>query len=658
MLKKVANTVRGLSADAVEKANSGHPGLPIGCADIGALLYGKVMKYDPTQPEWPDRDRFILSAGHGSMLVYSLLHLAGFEVSLDDLKSFRQLGSKTPGHPEYGETPGVETTTGPLGQGFANAVGMAIAERMLAQRFNTEGHTIVDHYTYTLLGDGCMMEGISSEAASLAGHLGLGKLIAIYDDNEISIGGSTDITFTESVADRFKAYNWHVIEGVDGHDLKALEEAVKEAKEVNDKPSLIIAKTKIAFGAPTKEGSSSAHGAPLGEEEIRGLKKNIGFPEDKEFYIPDEVKEFFKDHTEKLKKEREEWEKAFTEWAEENPDLKEEWDKAHNLELPGDLEEIINNLEIKTPVATRKASGETLRKIADEIPYLVGGSADLAPSNKTYLDKYGEIQKDSFDGRNFRFGVREHAMGAIVNGLSLHKGVRPFCATFLVFSDYMRPAIRMAALMKQPVIYVFTHDSVYVGEDGPTHQPIEHVEALRVIPNLKVLRPADAEETKAAWLEAVKRTDGPTALVLTRQGLPHIEKEEGIVGFKRGGYIVHKEKGDRTDAVLMASGSEVSLAVEVAKLLEEKGKEVRVVSVPERREFVNQGTEYIEEVLGKDTFRVVLEAGVGNGWYRLLGHKCHVVSLEDFGMSGPGEEVARELGFDAEKIASDILARM
>ncbi|ACL70190.1 transketolase [Halothermothrix orenii] len=658
LLKKVANTVRGLSADAVEKANSGHPGLPIGCADIGALLYGKVMKYDPTQPEWPDRDRFILSAGHGSMLVYSLLHLAGFEVSLDDLKSFRQLGSKTPGHPEYGETPGVETTTGPLGQGFANAVGMAIAERMLAQRFNTEGHTIVDHYTYTLLGDGCMMEGISSEAASLAGHLGLGKLIAIYDDNEISIGGSTDITFTESVADRFKAYNWHVIEGVDGHDLKALEEAVKEAKEVNDKPSLIIAKTKIAFGAPTKEGSSSAHGAPLGEEEIRGLKKNIGFPEDKEFYIPDEVKEFFKDHTEKLKKEREEWEKAFTEWAEENPDLKEEWDKAHNLELPGDLEEIINNLEIKTPVATRKASGETLRKIADEIPYLVGGSADLAPSNKTYLDKYGEIQKDSFDGRNFRFGVREHAMGAIVNGLSLHKGVRPFCATFLVFSDYMRPAIRMAALMKQPVIYVFTHDSVYVGEDGPTHQPIEHVEALRVIPNLKVLRPADAEETKAAWLEAVKRTDGPTALVLTRQGLPHIEKEEGIVGFKRGGYIVHKEKGDRTDAVLMASGSEVSLAVEVAKLLEEKGKEVRVVSVPERREFVNQGTEYIEEVLGKDTFRVVLEAGVGNGWYRLLGHKCHVVSLEDFGMSGPGEEVARELGFDAEKIASDILARM
>ncbi|ACL69090.1 transketolase [Halothermothrix orenii] len=655
MLTQIADTVRGLSADAVEKANSGHPGLPIGCADIGALLYGKVMKYDPTQPEWPDRDRFILSAGHGSMLVYSLLHLAGFEVSLDDLKSFRQLGSKTPGHPEYGETPGVETTTGPLGQGFANAVGMAIAERMLAQRFNTEGHTIVDHYTYTLLGDGCMMEGISSEAASLAGHLGLGKLIAIYDDNEISIGGSTDITFTESVADRFKAYNWHVIEGVDGHDLKALEEAVKEAKEANDKPSLIIAKTKIAFGAPTKEGSSSAHGAPLGEEEIRGLKKNIGFPEDKEFYIPDEVKEFFKDHTEKLKKEREEWEKAFTEWAEENPDLKEEWDKAHNLELPGDLEETINNLEIKTPVATRKASGETLRKIADEIPYLVGGSADLAPSNKTYLDKYGEIQKDSFDGRNFRFGVREHAMGAIVNGLSLHKGVRPFCATFLVFSDYMRPAIRMAALMKQPVIYVFTHDSVYVGEDGPTHQPIEHVEALRVIPNLKVLRPADAEETKAAWLEAVKRTDGPTALVLTRQGLPHIEKEEGIVGFKRGGYIVHKEKGDRTDAVLMASGSEVSLAVEVAKLLEEKGKEVRVVSVPERREFVNQGTEYIEEVLGKDTFRVVLEAGVGNGWYRLLGHKCHVVSLEDFGMSGPGEEVARELGFDAEKIASDIL---
>lgn len=658
MLKEVANTIRGLSADAVEEAQSGHPGLPLGSAEIGALLYGEVMKYDPKDPDWPDRDRFILSAGHGSALIYSLLHLAGYDLSLEDLKNFRQLHSKTPGHPEYGYTPGVETTTGPLGQGFANAVGMAIAERMLAERFNTEEDTIIDHYTYTLIGDGGMMEGVVAEAASLAGHLGLGKLIAIYDDNDISIGGSTDITFTEDVGARFKAYGWHVVEDVDGHDFDSLRAAIKEAKEVKDKPSLIIAKTKIAYGAPTKVGTPAAHGEPLGEDEIRGMKEKLGLPVDKKFYVSDEVRDFFAKRAEELQQEKKGWEEKFANWAKANPELKEKWDNGYELKLPADFREVIEAFEIKAPVASRKSSGVVLQKIADEVDYLVGGSADLAPSNKTYLDKYGEIQRDNFAGRNFRFGVREHAMGAIVNGIALHKGLRPYCATFLVFSDYMRPAIRMAALMKQPVIYVFTHDSIYVGEDGPTHQPVEHIEALRLIPNLKVIRPADEEETKVAWIQAMERTDGPTALILTRQGLPHLDKVNGLEGAYKGGYIIEKEAGT-ADVVLMASGSEVSLAVEVAGLLREKGKDPRVVSIPDRVEFVKQGPDYIKEVIGgENLFKVAIEAGVGNGWYRLLGNKDLLVSVENFGESGPGKEVAAEFGFTAEAIAEDILEKI
>ncbi|MFW6270491.1 MAG: transketolase, partial [Bacillota bacterium] len=531
MLKKIANVVRGLAADGVEKANSGHPGMPIGCADIGAVLYGEMMKYDPEKPEWPDRDRFVLSAGHGSMFLYSYLHLAGYDLPLEELKKFRQLHSKTPGHPEYKETEGVETTTGPLGQGFANAVGMALAEKIMAEKYNTENREIVDHHTYTILGDGCMMEGIVSEAASIAGHLGLNKLVAIYDDNEISIAGNTDLTFTESVAERFKSFNWNIIEDVDGHDVKEVKKAIKKAKSQNDRPTLIMAKTHIAYGAPEKQDSSSAHGAPLGEDEIKGLKRHFGLPEDKKFYIPQEVKEYFQNRVQELKEIRKKWEEKFEKWSEENPELRKEWDQAAGLDLPDNFRETVNNVEIDTPIATRKASGATLRKIADEVPYLIGGSADLAPSTKTYLDEYDEIQKDNYNGRNLRYGVREHAMGAISNGLSLHKGIRPFAATFLVFSDYMRPAIRMAALMQQPVIYVFTHDSIAIGEDGPTHQPIEHVEALRSIPNLKVIRPGDEEETKAAWITAMERKDGPTALIFTRQNLPHIEKVNGIDGF-------------------------------------------------------------------------------------------------------------------------------
>lgn len=657
MLDKVANTVRGLSVDMIEKAKSGHPGLPLGCAEIGAVLFGKVLKYDPTLPDWPDRDRFVLSAGHGSAWLYFLLHLSGYNLSLDDLKKFRQLNSKTPGHPEYRETPGVEVTTGPLGQGFANAVGMALSEKMLSVRYNTDDYEIVNHYTYTLLGDGCMMEGITSEAASLAGHLGLGKLIAIYDDNSICLAGETRATFTESVADRFRAYNWRVIDHIDGHNIKELKAAVIKAKESEDKPTLIIAKTHIGYGAPTKQDSSSCHGSPLGEEETKGLKKNLGLPLEEKFYVPSEVREFFKNRKKDLIRQREEWVNKFTKWAQKYPELKEQWNNALNLIIPQDLE--LDSLEIKAPVATRKASGSLLNKLAEEIPYLIGGSADLSPSTKTYLNKYKDVEKGSFDGRNIRFGVREHAMGAITNGIAAHKGFRVYCSTFFVFSDYMRPAIRMAALMGLPVIYIFTHDSIMIGEDGPTHQPVEQLESLRAIPNLRVIRPADEEETKLAWKEILKNRECPTALVLSRQNLPHLEKSRGIKEFSRGGYIIsHKEK-EVPQVVLMASGSEVSIAVEVDLILKVKGIASRLLSVPNREEFLRQDKKYREEVLGvKDVLRVVIEASTGQGWYQLLGNSYLTVFMKTFGKSAPGKEVRDYFGFTPEKIAQKIIKRL
>ncbi len=653
LLKEIANTVRGLSADIVEKANSGHPGMPIGCADIGSLLFGEIMDLDGSSPEWPDRDRFVLSAGHGSAFLYSFLHLSGFDLSMDDLKSFRQLNSRTPGHPEYGYTDGVETTTGPLGQGFANAVGMAVAEKMMASKYNKGQYNIVDHYTYTILGDGCMMEGISSEAASLAGHLGLGKLIAVYDDNSISIEGSTDITFTENVADRFKAYGWHVVEDVDGHDISDLRKAFKEAKENKERPSLIIAKTHIAYGSPNKQDSSSAHGAPLGEEEVRLLKEHFDLPADKKFYIPEAVKDFFEKRADEMNKKSSEWQEKFKSWAGENPELKEEWDKAFNLDIPSNLEEKIMEIDIKTPIATRKVSGAVLEETAESLTYLVGGSADLAPSNKTYLDKYGEIQNNDYSGRNFRFGVREHAMGAVVNGISLHRGLRPFAATFLVFSDYMRPAIRLAALMKQPVIYVFTHDSIYIGEDGPTHQPVEHVESLRLIPGLKVLRPADEEETKAAWMEAVENTDGPTALILTRQSLPHLEKYQGLDNFDQGAYFLSDPQD--ADIIIFASGSEVSLAAETAEKLQRENVKAAVMSVPEKTKFMNSE----DKIDFPDVkLKVAIEAGVGSGWWKLVDKDGLIISVEDFGISGPGSEVGAALGFDSDQIVEKIKNRL
>jgi transketolase len=649
LLKEVANIVRGLSADIVEKANSGHPGMPIGCADIGALLFGELMNIDASKSDWPDRDRFVLSAGHGSAFLYSFLHLNGYDISMDDLKEFRQLHSKTPGHPEYEETDGVETTTGPLGQGFSNAVGMSLAEKMLAAKYNTEKHNIVDHYTYTIMGDGCMMEGITSEAASLAGHLGLDKLIAIYDDNDISIAGNTNLAFTESVADRFKAFGWQVIENIDGHDIEQVRDAINQAKSDKDRPTLIMAQTHIAFGAPSKQDTADAHGAPLGEEEIKGLKEKFGLPVDKKFYISDEVKEFFRAHAAKMQDQRLAWEKEFAEWAKENPKLKKEWDQAMELKLPVDLKEEIMDLEIEAPIATRKSAGAALSKAFEIIPYLVGGSADLAPSNKTYNGEYGEVQKGNYSGRNFRFGVREHAMGAITNGLALHAGLRPFAATFLVFSDYMRPSIRLAALMKQPVIYVFTHDSVFVGEDGPTHQPIEHVEALRIIPGLKVLRPGDEEEAKAAWVEALETKDQPTALILTRQNLNHIEKYQGLDNYNNGGYFVSDPKD--ADTIIFASGSEVNLAEESAKLLADKGIKAAVMSVPERQKLEKYAAEH---PLPEAKLKVAIEAGVTSGWYKLVGSDGLVIGLDRFGLSGKGQEVGEELGFKAEKVAAKI----
>lgn len=649
MLEQVANTVRGLSADIVEKANSGHPGMPIGCADIGALLFGEVMDLDASRSDWPNRDRFVLSAGHGSAFLYSFLHLNGYDISMEDLKDFRQLHSKTPGHPEYGETDGVETTTGPLGQGFANAVGMALAEKMLAAKYNTEEYNIVDHYTYTIMGDGCMMEGLSSEAASLAGHLGLDKLIAIYDDNNISIAGNTNLAFTESVADRFRAFGWQVIENIDGHDIKQLRAAINQAKSDRSKPTLIMAKTHIAFGAPEKQDTSAAHGAPLGESEIKGLKEKFDLPVDKKFYVAAEVKEFFRSRAAKMQDTRLKWEEEFAEWAKANPSLKKDWDQAMELKLPLDLREKIMNLEIETPIATRKSAGAALTKAFDLIPYLVGGSADLSPSNKTYNVEYGEVQKDDYSGRNLRFGVREHAMGAVVNGISLHQGLRPFAATFLVFSDYMRPSIRLAALMKQPVIYVFTHDSVFVGEDGPTHQPVEHVEALRIIPGLKVIRPGDEEEAKAAWVEALETKDQPTALILTRQNLEHIKKYQGLDKFNNGGYFVSDPKA--ADIIIFASGSEVNLAEASAKLLAAKNIKAAVMSVPEKRKLEEYAAKHdLPEV----KLRVAIEAGVTNSWYKLVGRDGLVIGLDRFGLSGKGQEVGEELGFKAEKVVEKI----
>jgi len=648
--RTIAHTVRALAADAVEKAQSGHPGLPLGCAEIGTAIFAEALRHDPTAPLWPNRDRFVLSAGHGSMLLYALLHLTGYDVTMDDLQRFRQLGSRTPGHPEYGVTPGVETTTGPLGQGLANAVGMAIAEAVLAQRFNRPGYPIVDHYTYVLASDGDMMEGVASEAASLAGHLRLHKLIVVYDANGISIDGSTDLTFTESVADRFRAYGW-IVDEVDGHDVDAVIRVLAAARERGTGPNLIVARTRIGRYSP-KEGSAESHGAPLGADAVRTLKEAIGFPQDP-FYVPAEVYAFFAERREAWTQRRREWEALFEAWSREYPELRAEWDQRHGHYLPPELREALLRLDPGKPVATREASGMALQVAAAHVPALMGGSADLTPSNNSDIKGSPALAPGDFSGRNIHFGVREHAMGAICNGMSLHGGVRPYCATFLVFSDYMRPAVRMAALMGQPVIYLFTHDSIYLGEDGPTHQPVEQLEALRVIPNLRVFRPATVQEVGLAWWHALARTDGPTALALTRQKLPVLPGATvDPEGFARGGYVIRREAPDRPlRLVLVATGSEVALAWSVAEQLESEGYGVRVVSMPCRELFLAQPAGYREQVLGgQDVRRLTLEAGAGAGWARLTRPGDLVYSLERFGESGPGAAVAAHLGFSVDQV--------
>jgi len=659
-LQAVARTIRALSMDAVQKANSGHPGLPLGCAEIGAALFGSVLRIHPGKPGWVDRDRFVLSAGHGSMLLYSLLHLAGFGVSLDDIRNFRQLGSITPGHPEYGLTPGVETTTGPLGAGIGNAVGMAIAETMLAARFNTETERVIDHHTFFLAGDGCMMEGVSSEAASLAGHLRLGKLIGIYDSNGITIEGSTGIAFTEDVAARFRAYGWQVLEG-NGHDIPAIVSLLGEAKTERNRPSLVILRTTIAYGAPTLAGSEKSHGAPLGKDEIAGARRKLGIPEGSDFYVDPSALAFFAERRKAWEREYDDWAKRFAAWRKGNPERAELWDQMFGRETEsGGVDPARRDLPpVSFPaykagdaVPTRNASGDALKAAAAALPGLVGGSADLAPSNNTALP-YGSFSPENRLGRTIHFGVREHAMGGVCNGIALHGGLRPFCATFLVFSDYMKPAVRLAALMKLPVIYLFTHDSVFVGEDGPTHQPIEHLFALRAIPGLRVFRPADAEETAAAWEYALERTDGPTALALSRQKLPVLAKADSgwRANFRRGAYVVSEPEG-KPDLVIAATGSEVALALDTAKLI--AGKKVRVVSITERSLFLAQNRAFREEILPPGVRRVVMEAGITMGWEALASSAAESGGRARFGSAAPVEQCAAHLGRDPKAIAARI----
>ncbi|MCG2755663.1 MAG: transketolase [Desulfobacteraceae bacterium] len=644
------NTIRALSMDAVQKANSGHPGAPMGLAAAGYVLWTRILKHNPDNPDWLDRDRFVLSGGHASMLLYSLLYLSGYDLSLDAIKNFRQMGSKTPGHPEFGHTPGVETTTGPLGQGFANAVGMAMAERHLAATYNRTDCEIVDHHTFVMCGDGDMMEGITSEAASLAGHLGLSRLICIYDDNKISIEGGTDISFTEDVAQRFKAYNWDVRKVDDGNDLNAIYKAVIEAKEETDKPSLIMLRTHIAFGSPNKQDSADAHGAPLGEEEVRLAKQRLGFPESDTFYVPEQVLDIFKKYTAGGKEAESKWRDRFEIYKDKYSDLAERWTDAVSGRLKDGWDAELPHFE--GSIATRAASGKALNAIAEKVASLVGGSADLAPSNKTIIESSHDFQKNMYDGRNIRFGVREHAMGAILSGMAIHKGLRPYGGTFLVFADYMRPSIRLACMMKLPVIYIFTHDSIAVGEDGPTHQPVEHIAGLRAIPGLTVIRPADAVETAEAWRIAMKSVNGPVALILSRQKLPVLDRSRyGLAeGLANGAYILSDSEG-KPDIILIASGSEVHITLTAAGILADQGVSVRVVNMPSWELFEKMPQEYKDKILLPDVEkRIAVEAGIPMGWERYVGSGGAIIGITGFGVSAPGGLVMEKFGFTSENI--------
>ena len=650
-LNLVANTIRGLAMDGIQAANSGHPGMPMGMADVSAVLWTKYLKHNPHNPAWPDRDRFVLSAGHGSMLIFSLLHLAGYDLPLDELKKFRQWGSLTAGHPEYGHTVGVETTTGPLGQGCSNAVGMAIAEQMLAARYNSEAQKIVDHFTYVIASEGEFEEGISHEVFSLAGNHGLGKLVVFYDQNFISIEGDTHITYTDDVRKRMEAYGWQVQE-VNGHNHDEISAAIEAAQAESEKPSIIICNTKIGFGSPNKEGSHDVHGAPLGEEEIVLTKKNLGMPDEK-FFVPQEVRDIFAARVEEMKQVEALWNTEFAKFAQANPAKALEWDKAQKGELPADLENKLDIFEAGSSMATRASSGKVINALAKEIPYLVGGSADLAPSNNTYMAGLGDIGKNAFEGRNFHFGVRELGMAGVMSGIQLHGGFRVFGGTFLVFADYVRPVARLAALMGVPVIYVFTHDSFCVGEDGPTHQPIETVMSLRMIPNMTVIRPADATEVAAGWVAALENKSGPTALCLTRQNLPTIDRSvyPAASNVKKGAYTLWQSGEGNPELLMLATGSEVEMTLAAAQKLGGEGKNVRVVSMPSWELFEKQDAAYQESVLPSScSKRMAVEAGTSFGWQRYVGRCGVMVTKDDFGASGPFKVLQEKFGFTADNI--------
>ncbi len=661
--QRSVNAIRALAMDTVQKANSGHPGMPMDAAPMAYTLWTRFLHYNPANPKWPDRDRFVLSAGHASVLLYSLLYLTGFDLSLDDLQQFRQWDSRTPGHPEVGKTPGVEVTTGPLGQGFAMGVGLAVAERFLADHFNREDLTIVDHHTYAIVSDGDMEEGISSEAASLAGTLKLGKLIYFYDDNNISIEGNTDIAFTEKVGPRFEAYGWHV-QQVDGNDVPAIDAAIRGAIAAADQPSLIIVKTQIAYGSPHLQGSAEAHGNPLGVEEVKLTKEALGWPVEPLFYVPDDVLQSYREALPRGRDLATDWDRRFGEYERRYPDAAAEWKMVMAGELPAGWDDVIPSFTTAdSAMATRAASGRVLNAIVAKLPTLMGGSADLAPSTSTNLKGYGDFGTEDWSGRNMHFGVREHGMGGAVNGIAMHGGVIPYSATFLTFSDYMRPSLRMAALMESPSTFIFTHDSIGLGEDGPTHQPIEHLASLRAMPGMTTMRPADANETAECWRLLIQRRR-PVCLVLTRQNLPVIDKGDVIrAGVPRGAYILEEASGSGDpDVILIATGSEVTVALAARKLLEDQRTRTRVVSMPSWEVFAEQTQSYRDTVLPPAVrARVSIEAGAGFGWRQHVGDLGEIVAIDHFGASAPGPVVMREFGFTPENVArraSTCLARV
>ena len=655
---ELANAIRALAMDAVQAASSGHPGAPMGMADIAEVLWNRLMRHNPANPDWPNRDRFVLSNGHGSMLIYALLHLTGYELSTEDLKQFRQLHSKTPGHPEYGYTPGVETTTGPLGQGIANAVGMALAERTLAAQFNRDGHIIVDHHTWVFLGDGCLMEGVSHEACSLAGTLGLGKLIAVYDDNGISIDGEVEGWFTDDTPKRFESYGWHVIPDVDGHDPAAVEAALLAAKAEANRPTLVCCKTVIGKGSPNKQGTESCHGAALGEDEIALTREALGWHYDP-FEIPDEVREAWDRRPSGAEMEAE-WQQGFDAYRAAHSDLADEFLRRLRGDLPADFSDqadayIAGCMAAGDDVASRKASQQSLNALGPHLPELLGGSADLAGSNLTLWSGAQGISVGKPEGNYVYYGVREFAMAAVMNGVALHGGFIPYGATFLIFMEYARNAVRMSALMGQRVLYVFTHDSIGLGEDGPTHQPVEQLTALRATPNLQTWRPCDAVESAVAWKQALLRDNGPTAMIFSRQTLPHqVSNAEQVEGVHRGGYVLMREQGD-LDAIVIATGSEVGLAVEAAERLSEAGRHVRVVSMPCAEIFEAQEAGYREAVLPSDVLaRVAVEAGHTDFWYKYVGLDGRVVGMSSFGESAPAEALFQHFGLTADNVVAAV----